>query len=256
MTHKDQLNNLFFSEIHAFKCDDDYLCLLFKVAPVPGPKAPGEQDPELIRRNPESNSTFSEGEGKPILRVNRVHEENSSREYLPPTPQRLNAGTNGSIVHIEGEIPPPEALEPPASDFAWATARNKGCSLVDAMHGSDWEAGQLFNPPRESAESPWDDPYAFDIWYWHTYERKTGTTVDFYSGHNYPNHGWGIGHVLTSLGLSDKIKAQGGRMTVEFLTHGDNKLDADEQNGQPFDEQTYKVGDRTYRVSSYNPPFP
>lgn len=41
----------------------------------------------------------------------------------------------------------------PAMGAEFQKAKNKGCTLLSQMHADDAQAGQLFEPPRESAHS-------------------------------------------------------------------------------------------------------
>ena len=40
-----------------------------------------------------------------------------------------------------------------ASDSIWEEAANHGCRLFDAMRDSEHDAGQLYNPPKDSVQS-------------------------------------------------------------------------------------------------------
>ncbi|KAF2792529.1 hypothetical protein K505DRAFT_211929, partial [Melanomma pulvis-pyrius CBS 109.77] len=126
----------------------------------------------------------------------------------------------------------------PASDKEWDDATCKGLKLRDSMLGSDRTAGQLFNPPKQSAQSTFSNEIdKFE------YESYNPIMLD-------PNYGnfdgfWGIGHALRFLSVSDKPSIQGGRNILLFLRHGTFEED---EHGNP-DEPPYIVDGKTYRVS-------
>jgi hypothetical protein len=61
--------------------------------------------------------------------------------------------SNGPIFDVQRGWNPP----PVAADDLWQKALCKGTNLVKGMSGSDNEAGQIFNPPRDSAKSEFNN---------------------------------------------------------------------------------------------------
>lgn len=59
-----------------------------------------------------------------------------------------------ALQRIAKRWTPPE----PATEEQWDRAICKGTQLLEDMLGTDQAAGQNFNPSRQSAQSPWNDP--------------------------------------------------------------------------------------------------
>lgn len=137
--------------------------------------------------------------------------------------------------------PTPSGLPSSAGDSVWENAANHGCRLVDAMRVSDYEAGQLYNPPKTSAQSSLMSYDDFTGWGWNANEVDGNNFTDIDSGQKQPDPGWGIGIALRGLGVSDKIKAQGGKNLVFDAIHGKEPF----TKGYTKDGKTYPVRERT-----------
>lgn len=142
--------------------------------------------------------------------------------------------------------PPPQPLAAPSDEHYWFECQCKGSDLLRAMRSSDSDAGQLFEPPRASAQSQWNSPDDLTTWGWNFYAIADGPITEFDGGYNYPEHGWGIGNALRELHVSDKATGRGGWNYVSVASHGNLDLLDD---GVPYDDQRYLVNGRTYRVS-------
>lgn len=68
-------------------------------------------------------------------------------------PQDAVAARNGHVVRRRVHVP-----EPPADETTWLLSMCKGFKLVDAMRGTDKEAGKLYVPERPVAQSRITDP--------------------------------------------------------------------------------------------------
>jgi hypothetical protein len=164
------------------------------------------------------------------LQINSTDVDEISKRDLPPP------------------IPPRPATRPPkvpylplydnANDDAWEKSKCKGANFLRAMRGSDREAGQVFNPPRDSAASEYEnlDFDAAEKWGWGYSEKiPAGDFKD-----------WGIDHVLRDLTLSDKCAGWGGYTDCLTFVHGFKQL-AD--GSWDHDPAPYDVDGRTYRKS-------
>ncbi|KAF3053165.1 hypothetical protein E8E11_011261 [Didymella keratinophila] len=160
----------------------------------------------------------------------------------------LEAFDEVSKRDVPPPIPPRPAPRPPkkpylslydsADDDAWSKAKCKGGNFVRAMKGSDREAGQVFNPPRDSAASEYEN-YDFDFaekWGWRYSEKiPAGNLKD-----------WGIDNVLRDLSLSDKCAGWGGYLDCLTFVHGSKQL----ADGKwKHDPAPYDVDGKTYRRS-------
>lgn len=155
----------------------------------------------------------------------------------------------------EEEIPEPHPIGPSADESLWEKTRCKGDNLLQAMYLSDFEAAQrLFNPPAQTMQSSHTDPNSAKTWGWQLIELDedgNGPILDFYAGKEYRRHGQGVGHVLKALGVSDKIRKNGGKIRVHAFHHGDlarDEADEEDEDYLPFDKQTYNVEGMTWRV--------
>lgn len=74
-------------------------------------------------------------------------------------------------------------------------------------------------------------------WGWVTNEVVGGNFTDIDGGKDMPDSGWGIGKALRSLGLSDRIVSQGGKIRIIDAIHGQ----------APF-TGSYKVDGKNYPV--------
>ncbi|KAF3040968.1 hypothetical protein E8E12_009025 [Didymella heteroderae] len=153
----------------------------------------------------------------------------SKRDLPPPIPPR------------PAPRPPKEpylALYDNANDDSWETAKCKGANFMRAMRGSDRIAGQVFNPPRDSAASEYEN-LDFDTaekWGWGYSEKiPAGNFKD-----------WGIDDVLRDLTLSDKCAGWGGSLDCLTFVHGFKQL----ADGKwEHDPAPYDVDGKTYRRS-------
>jgi hypothetical protein len=150
--------------------------------------------------------------------------------------------------NVPPPIPPRPAPRPPkepyvelyesADDDAWSMAKCKGGNALRAMKGSDRDAGQVFNPLRNSAASTFENSNFDDAekWGW-SYSEKVpaGNFKD-----------WGIDNVLRDLSLSDKCAGWGGYLDCLIFVHG-FKQSADGK--WEHDPAPYDVDGKTYRRS-------
>lgn len=153
-------------------------------------------------------------------------------EIIEPFPvSESNSATAPSATSI------PSGLPAPANDTLWEDAANHGCRLVDAMRVSDHDAGQLYSPIKDSVQSTLTNFDDFTSWGWNANELNGSNFTDIDGGQKQPDPGWGIGHALRELGVSDKIKGQGGKNVVIDAIHGK----------EPFTQSYIKNG-KTYPV--------
>ncbi|KAL1600767.1 hypothetical protein SLS60_007155 [Paraconiothyrium brasiliense] len=136
-------------------------------------------------------------------------------EILEPWGSATSSPT-ADATSVSSPSGPPNA----ASDSVWEDAANHGCRLVDAMRTSDQEAGKLYSPAKSSVQSSLMSFDDFTSWGWNANEINAGNLSDFDGGQQKPDPGWGIGHALRELGVSDKIKAQGGKNVIIDALHG------------------------------------
>ncbi|KAJ8107616.1 hypothetical protein OPT61_g8743 [Boeremia exigua] len=154
---------------------------------------------------------------------------------------------NSTSLFPRADPPPPPSEPPPsppwpileladsASDAVWEKALCKGSNFLRAMHGTDAEAGQLFNPPRSSAASPVTDIEDTEKWGWET--RFDLLNEDFTD--------WGMDDILDDLGLSSNSDVYGGSIQCTVLSHGYDVDSDGEESTYDFDE--YMVDGRMYR---------
>lgn len=143
-------------------------------------------------------------------------------------------------IETESSSASPTATGTPgssASDSTWEDAASHGCLLVDAMRVSDYEAGQLYSPLKTSAQSSQMNYEDFIGWGWNTNEVNGRNFTDIDGGQKQPDPGWGIGKALRDLGVSDKIKSQGGKNIVIDAIHGKEPF----TQGYTKDGKTYPV---------------
>ncbi|KAL5376080.1 hypothetical protein PMIN02_011895 [Paraphaeosphaeria minitans] len=160
-------------------------------------------------------------------------------EIVEPFPLDIEIDPAGSLPTATGTSGlSPSGLPSSASDSIWEDAASHGCRLVDAMRVSDYEAGQLYSPSKTSAQSSLMNYEDFTGWGWNANEVNGDNFTDFDGGQKQPDPGWGIGNALMDLGVSDKIKAQGGKNIVLDAVHGK----------RPFTQDYTKDG-KTYRVT-------
>jgi hypothetical protein len=74
------------------------------------------------------------------------------------TPPIIRILPNLTIPGLGGDNPWEWKPPLPADDGQWQRATCKGKTLLQSMRLPDNEAGQLFTPPRDSAESEFRDP--------------------------------------------------------------------------------------------------
>ena len=60
---------------------------------------------------------------------------------------------------------------------------------------------------------------------------------------------WGVDRIIRDIGISDKCTDEGGFIHCLSFVHGLDTLEDDDEDEEPLDEQTYDVGDRTYRMT-------
>ncbi|KAF1995728.1 hypothetical protein P154DRAFT_610155 [Amniculicola lignicola CBS 123094] len=122
-------------------------------------------------------------------------------------------------------------IDPPASDDAWEAFKCKGTTLFSMMSSSDQEAGQLLEPPRDSAASKFTSfPDAYKKWFWHYFEFDM---TDLGEGY------YGIADALKGL----KVSTQKSDWKFWRVTHGDLK------SNWKIDEQKYDTDGRSYRAT-------
>lgn len=154
-------------------------------------------------------------------------------------------------------------LPRPADDTLWNNLVCKGGKLLEGMHGTARDAGQLFDPPSESFESPFKN---FPGMNYFTFSSPSlvltrinhtdllSVYVDEIVNWGYQYHDieaqnsehaklkeyWGIEDALKRLGVSEKTKGKGGNNEFVYYTHFDPDA-RDEQGPIPLDEQTYEL---------------
>lgn len=96
---------------------------------------------------------------------------------------------------------------------------------MEAMYGTDAEAGQLMSPPRFSAQSVWKN-FPDDL-------LKLGYQSNDADGSNWAelDREWGVGDALRGLGVNDKATSKGGNNQLLYFTHYDPDFPED-KNGQ------------------------
>ncbi|KAF1994265.1 hypothetical protein P154DRAFT_581961 [Amniculicola lignicola CBS 123094] len=116
----------------------------------------------------------------------------------------------------------------PSTDEDWNKLKCKGTTLIQMMDGDDKEAGQLFSPPIDSAESAFTDfPGSFTTWGWLRKEK------DAFINEKH-------------LGVEDALKGLGvGTDVANYkrweISHGDRE--------RGMGGQKYKVGDKEYQCT-------
>lgn len=156
------------------------------------------QGPSAAPENPEADTQL--GLSKSTRQIRQVEKGVARRDMLllkdkktevsGILPRPRDDTLNSSLAATAGVPFPPLSLGP-ADITLWNKCLCKGRGLVKAMALSDQEAGQqLYRPPRQSAQSPWQDPHALVKWTYDGYKPVEGALVDFYGGNNYPNHGY------------------------------------------------------------------
>lgn len=107
------------------------------------------------------------------------------------------------------------------------------------MQASDREAGALYVPQRDTAQSPWSSTDDLYHWLWELYpkDRVDDSFQDLYRL-------WGIGWALAALGIDQYTDAYGGKNTMWHIAHQTYAEDAPE-----LDEQSWMVGNKLYRAT-------
>ncbi|KAH6612757.1 hypothetical protein C7974DRAFT_406287 [Boeremia exigua] len=129
-------------------------------------------------------------------------------------------------------------------DETWYNLWCKGENLLKAMHGSNDDAGKLFKPPSDTAESRWINYDDLNTWHWNTENDPDLTHVNFLLDNDDMDYfpGLGLGSALRDLDLpthqSDDPKKG---IQIIFAMHLDRTVGTD--------GQTYKVGEKTYRAT-------
>ncbi|KAF2650801.1 hypothetical protein K491DRAFT_608146, partial [Lophiostoma macrostomum CBS 122681] len=129
---------------------------------------------------------------------------------------------------------PPPFPSPPSHRLLrvkWSKAVCKGQQLLNAIRANDAAAGQLFNPPRSSMQSPFQGTQEeLESWDYFLYDGVKQFGYDPSSGF------WGCSRVLQDLHVSVPTVWEGGKNEVLVASHGD-KLAHDDEGPIPFNEQ-------------------
>ncbi|KAF2450009.1 hypothetical protein P171DRAFT_469888 [Karstenula rhodostoma CBS 690.94] len=166
-------------------------------------------------------------------------------EIVEPFPQDIETESPGASPTATGApVSSPSGLPSSASDSVWEDAASHGCRLVDAMRVSDYDAGQLYSPTKTSAQSSLMKYEDFTSWGWNANEVNGGNFTDLDGGQKQPDPGWGIGKALRDLGVSDKIKAQGGKNVIIDAVHGKAPF----TQGYTKDGKTYPATGADFKI--------
>ncbi|KAF3053853.1 hypothetical protein E8E11_011136 [Didymella keratinophila] len=124
----------------------------------------------------------------------------------------------------------------PAMGGEFQKAKNKGCTLLAQMHGNDVQAGQIFEPPRDSAHSDYLE--LSDLTDWGYFAKKTAINQPKCDMSNIKD-GYGLQAVLQAKGFSTDKKD----WKCVKITHGEPGSKV-----MPLDLQSYNApGGRTLR---------
>lgn len=124
----------------------------------------------------------------------------------------------------------PVKLRTPCDDSVWEKYKNKGILLLDMMYQDDGPAGAMFDPPRLSAQSDFNEfPTELQRWGYLT-ERETPCCID--------DTRYGMATTMQSLGISHEIS----KWTKLTTSHG-NWYSVTQIKDQRYvaDGQTYRV---------------
>lgn len=154
LQHKASLGNLYISQVRVFRDNKEEPFgpnLLFVIEPVPANNhtkesaEPYEDLPSLFAR-------LKKPQGAAVTVDTAVNKPADLPRPKPlviePKPvQDLFGSDSGTYLD----------LYPDANDEEWTKAQCKGANFVRAMRGSDSEAGKIFNPPRDTAASLYNE---------------------------------------------------------------------------------------------------
>ena len=169
---------------------------------------------------------------------------------------------------IAWEHPPPAA-----DDVLWNKALEKGDTLMQGCKSSDKEAGKLLTPPKQSAQSTFQNfPRKSTLCPWYMlFDRKRRILIiepswtenfETWGYRIYPlvllslefDSYWGIAKALSALRASTKAAVQGGSIKAVEVLHGD-RAKADEENPDDVEDQLYnvQVNEKTEEFKVYYP---
>ncbi|ORY17260.1 hypothetical protein BCR34DRAFT_51085 [Clohesyomyces aquaticus] len=111
-----------------------------------------------------------------------------------------------------------------ADDATWKKAKCKGAKLLEMMRADSKAAGQMFDPPRETAESEFKDfPQELEKWGYDS-TLTDADNCDF-------EYTWGIHAALPPLGISPRTYDEGGDIYCWAVQH---KGPSYEVNGKTY----------------------
>lgn len=131
---------------------------------------------------------------------------------------------------------------PPAYPDVWKKNKCRGEKYYDAFHSTSQDAGKLFKPVRDTAESPFTAVSDLAWWKWQDAKEKGGYT-DF-------KKQWGVDGVLRAIGVSDKSTTDGGTVQTFRIVHGDAEAHGGGFGSAPYNSQPkYTVNGKEYRIT-------
>jgi hypothetical protein len=140
--------------------------------------------------------------------------------------------------------PPPPPPNFDGNDAIWDKAVCRGRNILKAMLLDEEDSSEMLKWPY--TQSPWDGELVAELAEWGYSERKyTDSECDF-SNHYF------FGKALEELNIDPKPADLGGPTQCFHLRHYNGPTVERDQDGDlpPIREQTYKVNQKTYRVSS------
>lgn len=188
--------------------------------------------------------------------------------FLPESLTNLTRLLTGhqDVAALAGDLPPPApqrpapsppeepvlSLDASASDDQWEKARCKGANFVRAMRGSDQEAGQIFQPPQDTAASDVEFGKIPKHPLFLTLRLTCHVAEDFedwgweldYDLFNTNFEHWGVDRIFRELGISDKDSERGGTIHCVTLNHG---YDFNSDNEEVDWDETYVYDWTKYR---------
>ncbi|KAF1924503.1 uncharacterized protein M421DRAFT_8805 [Didymella exigua CBS 183.55] len=238
LQHKATLGNLYISKIRVFRDDrkEPGPNLLLVVEPVP---ANDDTKPatEPYQDTPSMFAKMKRHQGADAAGTVQVAAKSPATLSVPvPLIVTLNL-----VPDLFRKDPQSTYLDlySSAADSQWDSAKCKGANFVNAMKGSDSEAGKIFNPPRDSAAGLYDENHLDDLTKWG------------WSGHEASEPGmkhYGVDGVLRDIGSSDTLIQNGGDVRLLSFKHG---FPAMGDNGEwvTVEQQRYEVGGKKYRYT-------
>ncbi|KAJ4991638.1 hypothetical protein SVAN01_02753 [Stagonosporopsis vannaccii] len=239
LQHKATLGNLYISQVRVFrdsKQEQVGPSILFIVEPVPTPAS--NETKHSFKPYGDISRLFA-GMKRHQSAPETVNVAAKRPADLPapaplvvqpkPTPDLFSPGPSDTYLD----------LYPDAEDEEWTKAQCKGANFVNAMRGSDREAGKIFNPPRDTAAGFYNENSLDDLtdWGWSGKE-ATEPNMKYY----------GIEHVLRGMGSSDRLFADGGDIRLVSFAHGISKQ-GDNGEWMTIGEQHYEVNGKSYRYT-------